>query len=178
MKKLIMAIMAAATLGFSGCEWDESAVIGTATSAGSIAMLTWFSIDDPPQEVKNVLKEVVGMVTKASVDVGAGKTYFDTLLPVIQEFTIKQEKLNDYQKTLINAGSVVILNGIDTLIAQNPKVKKNSELVNKVVAAFGQGCLTILNMGADAPEVKRAKGVYAARSLKYRDGRFVAEPKK
>ena len=70
--------------------------------------------------------------------------------------------------------SVVILNGIDTYLAANEKVKANAELVSKVVAAFGKGCLTVLNMPEDCPECRRAKAVYATRSMKFRGGKFVA----
>ena len=175
MKKLIMTLMAAMTLVFTGCEWDETAVTSAANSAGSIAMLTWFSIDNPDANVKEVLKEVVGLVTTASVDVASGKTYLDSVLPQVQEFALKQEKLNDYQKQLIIAGSVVILNGIDTFFATNAKAKENAETISKVVAAFGKGCQTVLALGGDCPEGQCIERALKARSLKCRNGKFVAE---
>ena len=141
-----------------------------------IAMLTWFSIDNPDVQVKTVLKEVMGKITTTSVDVAAGKTYLDSVSPAVYEIIAKQEKLNDYQKALINAGSVVILNGIDTFLATNEKVKANAELVSKIVAAFGKGCLSVLNMPDNCPECKRAKAVYATRHVLLRGGKFVAAP--
>ena len=177
MKKIIITLVAAVSMLFTGCDPDKEATItSAANTAGSIAMLTWFSIDNPDPQVKAVLKEVVSNVTTASVDVASGKTYLDSVLPVVQEIALKQEKLNDYQKTLINAGAVVILNGIDTYLATNSKVKDNAELVSKVVGAFGKGCLQVLNMPEDCPECQRAKAVYATRSLKCRGGKFVAAP--
>ena len=166
--------MAAVTLMFTGCEPNETTLIAAANTAGSIGMLTWFSIDNPDPQVKAVLKDIVGYVTDATVAVGEGQTYLDSILPAVQEIVAKQEKLNDYQKTLIHAGSVVILNGIDTYLAANEKVKANAELVGKVVGAFGKGCLTVLNMPEDCPECRRAKAVYATRNLKFRGGKFVA----
>ena len=174
MKKLIVTLMAAVTLMFTGCEPNETTLIAAANTAGSIGMLTWFSIDNPDPQVKAVLKDIVGYVTDATVAVGEGQTYLDSILPAVQEIVAKQEKLNDYQKTLIHAGSVVILNGIDTYLAANEKVKANAELVGKVVGAFGKGCLTVLNMPEDCPECRRAKAVYATRNLKFRGGKFVA----
>ncbi len=176
MKKIIMTIMAAATLMFAGCDPNETTLVSAANTAGSIAMLTWFSIDNPDAQVKTVLKEVVGNITTASVDVASGKTYLDSILPVVQEIALKQEKLNDYQKTLINAGAVVILNGIDTYLATNEKVKANVELVNKVVAAFGKGCMSVLSMPNDCPECQRAKAVYDTRNMKCRGGKFIKVP--
>lgn len=176
MKKLIMTMVAAATMMFAGCDWNETAVIGAANTAGNIAMLTWFSIDNPDADVKAVLKEVVGYITTATVAVGEGKTYLDSILPAVQEIALKQDKLNDYQKTLINAGAVVILNGIDTFIATNEKVKANAELASKVVAAFGKGCLSVLNLPENCPECQVAKKVYATRNLKCRGGKFIAVP--
>ena len=173
MKKTIMAMLAASMMLFTGCDPSESTLVAAANTSGSIAMLTWFSIDNPTPEVKAVLKDVVGIITTATVDVGAGGSYLDSLLPAIQELALKQEKLNDYQKTLINAGAVVILNGIDTYLGTNEKVKTNVELVNKVVGAFGKGCLSVLNLPEDCPECQVSRSVYAKRNLKCRGGKFV-----
>lgn len=175
MKKLIITMLAAVGIMFNGCTPDENTLVAAANSAGTIGMLTWFSIDDPDPEVKATLKEVITYVDGASVKVAEGETYLNSLLPYIQKFVGEQEKLTDYQKQLINAGSVVVLNGIDTFMAANPKVKANAELVNKVVGAFCKGCLTVLNMPEDCPECRRAKEVYQKRSMKCRGGKFVTE---
>lgn len=175
MKKLIITMLAAIGLAFSGCTPNEAMLVSTANTAGTIGMLTWFSIDNPDPEVKAVLKEVITYVDGATVKVGEGETYLDSILPYVQEFVAKNEKLTDYQKTLINAGSVVVLNGIDTFMASNPKVKEDGELVGKVVSSFCKGCLTVLNMPEDCAECKRAKAVYEKRSMKCRGGKFVME---
>ena len=70
---------------------------------------------------------------------------------------------------------MVVLNGIDTFMDANPKVKEDGELVSKVVSSFCKGCLTVLNMPEDCPECKRAKAVYEKRSMKCRGGKFVLE---
>lgn len=173
MKKLIITMFAAIGIMFSGCTPDETTIVMAAQSAGSIGLLTWFSIDDPDPAVKATLKEVITYVNGASVKVADGDTYLDSLLPYVQEFVLKQEKLTDYQKQLINAGSVVVLNGIDTFMAANPKVKENADLVNKVVGAFCKGALSVLSMPEDCPECQRAKAVYQMRSMKCRSGKFV-----
>lgn len=179
MKKIIMGMIAAVAMicGICGCDWNETTMTTTAQTAGNLTMLTWFSIDNPDAQVKEVLKDVVLAVTSTTVKVEEGATYMEAILPFVQSVALKQEKLNDYQKTLINAGAVVILNGIDTFLATNEKVKTDATLVNKVVGAFGNGCLAILNMSEDAPEIQRARGVYATRSLKCRDGKFLATPR-
>ena len=173
MKKLIITMVAAIGILFSGCTPDESTIIAAANASGSIGLLTWFSIDDPDPAVKASLKEVITYVNGATVKVSEGETYLDSILPYVQELVVKQEKLTDYQKTLINAGSVVVLNGIDTFMSANPKVKENAELVSKVVGAFCKGCLTVLNMPEDCEECKRAKAVYAKRNMQCRGGKFV-----
>ena len=175
MKKLFITLCAAIGLAFTGCTPDENLIVTTANSAGTIAMLTWFSIDNPDPEVKVVLKDVITYVKVATVKVGEGETYLDSIIPYVQEFVAKNEKLADYQKQLINAGAVVVLNGIDTFLAANPKVKENAELVSKVVAAFSTGCLSVLDKPEDCPECKRAKEVYQMRSMKCRGGKFVSE---
>ena len=176
MKKLIVTLVAAVSMMFTGCDPSENTMVNAANTAGSIAMLTWFSIDNPDQQVKAVLKDVVKLITSSSTAVGEGKNYMEAFLPAVQEIALKQEKLSDYQKTLINAGAVVILNGIDTYLDTNEKVKANAELVGKIVGAFGKGCLSVLNLGEDCPECKKAKAVYATRNLKCRGGKFVTAP--
>ena len=173
MKKLIITAFAAIGIMFSGCTPDETTIVAAAKSAGSIGLLTWFSIDDPDTQVKATLKEVITYVDGATVKVVEGETYLDSLLPYIQKFVLDQEKLTDYQKQVINAGSVVVLNGIDTFMAANPKVKENAALVNKVVGAFCKGCLSVLVLPEDCPECQRAKAVYAKRNMKCRGGKFV-----
>ena len=173
MKKLIITMIAAIGVMFSGCTPSEETLTMAATTAGSIGLLTWFSIDDPDPDVKATLKEVITYVNGATVKVADGDTYLDSLLPYIQEFVGKQEKITDYQKQLINAGSVVVLNGIDTFMAANPKVKENADLVNKVVGAFCKGALSVLSMPEDCSECKRAKEVYQMRNMKCRGGKFV-----
>ena len=175
MKKLLITLCAAIGLAFSGCTPDENTLVAAANSAGTIGMLTWFSIDNPDPQVKATLKEVITYVDGATVKVGEGDTYLESLLPYIQKFVAEQEKLTDYQKQLINAGSVVVLNGIDTFMASNPKVKENAELVGRVVSSFCKGCLVVLNMPEDCEECKRAREVYQMRSMKCRDGKFVSD---
>jgi hypothetical protein len=175
MKKLFITLCAAIGLAFSGCTPDENTLVAAANSAGTIGMLTWFSIDSPDPQVKATLKEVITYVDGASVKVSEGETYLNSLLPYIQKFVLEQKTLNDYQKQLINAGSVVVLNGIDTFMAANPKVKANAELVNKVVGAFCKGCLAVLNMPEDCPECQKAREVYQMRNMKCRGGKFVIE---
>ena len=132
MKKLIITMLAAVGIMFGGCTPDENTLVSAAQTAGTIGMLTWFSIDNPDPQVKATLKEVITYVDSTSVKVGEGDTYLESLLPYVQKFVGEQEKLTDYQKQLINAGSVVILNGIDTFMASNPKVKENAELGSRV----------------------------------------------
>ena len=173
LKNIIVSAITACVVILSGCDLNEQALITSASTAGQLSQLVWFSIDNPDPEVKAVLKDVVTKVTSSSVKVAEGETYLEAILPEVQEIALKQDKLNDYQKTLINAGSVIILNGIDTFIASNEKVKNNAELVSKVVASFGKGCLMVLNMPETAPEIQRARTVYASRSMTCRGGKFL-----
>ena len=165
MKKLIITMLAAVGIMLSGCTPDENTLASAAQTAGTIGMLTWFSIDNPDPQGKATLKEVIG----------EGDTYLESLLPYVQKFVGEQEKLTDYQKQLINAGSVVILNGIDTFMASNSKVKENAELGSRVVSSFCKGCLVVLNMPEDCDECKRAREVYQMRNMKCRGGKFVTE---
>ena len=163
MKKILVTLLAAVTLLFTGCEPSENAIVATANTAGTIAVLGWFSIDDPDPEVKTVLKKVVTKISTATVAVGEGKTYLEVVLPEINEFVDKQEKLNGAQKALIKSGSIIVLNGIDTFFATNEKVKTNVDLANKVVNAFCTGAQAGLRLAEDSKEVLKAKSVYQKR---------------
>lgn len=175
LKKLLVAILAIGTIGITGCDVTEEQLVIGAETAGELTMLTWFSIDNPDAEVKAVLKEVIGKITSASVKVGEGETYLEAVLPEIQDFVLKRTDLNEYQKALINSGSVIVLNGIDMYLDKNEKVKENVVLVNKVVGAFGKGCLKVLAMEENSLELRKARSVYRMRSMKCRGGRFVSE---
>lgn len=177
MKKLIFTLVASATMLFTGCDMSEEQLIVAANTTGRIALLTWFAVDNPDTAVKSGLKVVIGSIEKASVDVGSGKTYLESVLPEVQAMIVQMHDINEYQKELINIGSVIVLSGIDTYLDNNPDIKTNVELVNKVVAAFCGGCLDVLKKEENDPEVMRARGVYQLRSMKCRNGKFVAPNK-
>lgn len=177
MKKLIVTLIASVTMLFTGCDMSEEQLVVTANTTGKVAMLTWFAVDNPDTSVKSGLRVVIGSIEKASVDVGSGKTYLESVLPEIQNIIIQMHDINEYQKELINIGSIVVLSGIDTYLDNNPDIKTNVELVNKVVAAFCGGCMEVLKKEENDPELMKARGVYQLRSMKCRNGKFVSPNK-
>lgn len=152
-KILFMAVVAGAAAMsalFTGCEPpNETVLVAAANTAGNLGLSAWFAIDDPDAEVKEVLKDVVTLVSDGASQVSEGGSYIDALTPAVQKFVAENDKLNPAQKNLINVGASVMLSALDTFIDANPEVKTNATLVTKVVASFCRGCLTAIKRSND-----------------------------
>lgn len=168
-KSLLTALVASAVAltTFTGCEPNETVLLAAANTAGNLGLSAWFAIDDPDDQVKTVLKDVVTLVNEGASQVGEGGSYVDALTPVIQDVVAKHDKLTPAQKNLINAGAAVILGTLDTFIDSNPKVKDNVELASKVVASFCRGCLTAIERSADASAAKSLKKAHQLMQMRY-----------
>jgi len=166
---LTAAVVAvAATMAFlTGCEPNETVLLAAANTAGNLGLSAWFAIDDPDEDVKTVLKDVVTIVNTGASQVGEGGSYVDALTPVVQDVIARNDKLTPAQKNLINTGASVILSTLDTFIASNPKVKDNAALASKVVAAFCQGCLTAISRSEDCADCKPLKKAHKIIQMKY-----------
>ena len=60
MKKLIITMLTAVGIMLGGCTPDENTLVSAAQTAGTIGMLTWFSIDNPDPQVKATLFAQLG----------------------------------------------------------------------------------------------------------------------
>lgn len=168
--KAMAATVSAAVVLLSGCDTSEATLTMAANTAGNLGISAWFAIDDPDATVKDTLKTVVGTVAQASVKVGEGESYVSALTPLIQADVAKNDRLTNAQKNLINTGASVVLSGLDTFIASNEKVKTNAELLSKVVAAFGRGCLTAIERSETTVAAQAIRKAHAAIRMKYRSG--------
>jgi len=175
----VVAAASACTL-LTGCEPNDAVIVAAANTAGNLALSAWFAIDDPDDDVKHTLKEVVSMVEKGAGAIGEGGSYVDALTPAIQGFIASRDDLTPAQKNLINTGSMVLLGALDSFIASNPELKDNAERASKVVAAFCSGCLTAIARTNDENCCTPLKKAHAAISMQYdvQAKAFVAAPAK
>ncbi len=168
--KTMAAAFAAAAVLLAGCDTSETTLTMAANTAGNLGVSAWFAIDDPDATVKETLKTVIATVTQASVKVADGESYVTALTPLVQADVAGNEKLTNAQKNLINTGASVVLSGLDTFIGSNEKVKTNAALLSKVVAAFGQGCLTAIERSDASVAAQSIRKAHAAIRMKYRAG--------
>ena len=166
-RTITAAVVSATIMLLAGCDTSETTLTMAANTAGNLGISAWFAIDDPDDTVKETLKTVVDTVTQASVKVGDGESYVSALTPLIQADVAKNEKLTNAQKNLINTGASVVLSGLDTFIDSNEKVKTNAELLSKVVAAFGKGCLTAIERSESSVAAQSIKKAHEAIGMKY-----------
>lgn len=146
-RKDMLALMLGATVvAATGCDPDESVIIAGASTAGNLALSTWFAIDVPDAPVIDVLDEIVGRVAAAADSIGTGESCIDAVLPQLQKAIADHTKLTPAQRNLVNTGAVVVLNGIDAYIATNERIRGNVALTSRVVAAFVSGCRTALGV--------------------------------
>lgn len=173
MKKIKLMLVAAAVsvasaiLVLTGCTPDETLLVAGANTAGNLAVSAWFAIDDPDENVKTVLKDVVTLVGDSASSVGEGTSYVDALTPVVQEFIVRYDTLTPAQMNLINTGASVVLSALDTFIDSKPELKGNMELVNKVVAAFCKGCLTAIERSEDCCSARSIKKAHQVIRMRY-----------
>lgn len=145
-REMLALLAGASVVAAAGCDPDESAIVAGANTAGNLALSTWFAIDVPDTSVINALDEIVGIVSDATVNLGAGESFVDAVLPQLQKAITAHSKLTAAQRNLVNTGAVVVLNGLDAYIATNERVRGNVALASKVVAAFVSGCRTALRV--------------------------------
>ena len=170
LKYLITAAVvtvASAVTFMTGCTPDDSILIAAANTAGNLGLSAWFAIDDPDQQVKTVLKDVVQIVGESASAISDGGSYVDALAPHIQELIAKRDELTPAQKNLINTGAVVILGTLDTFLDSKPEVRGNADRVSKVVAAFCKGCLVAITRSEDCCSEKSLKKAHQILRMQY-----------
>ena len=146
MKNILMAIMAAFAVVFSGCKQVPSVetMEATATAVGKAAgyVVNQTKIDDKSRTV------VIEIVTKAAeVTPAKDQTFVDAWTPIAKEITdklIADGKVDRGQALIINGAFGVVCKGIDYLLAvRYPKAKETQNLVSAAVKGFTTGFLAV-----------------------------------
>lgn len=146
MKNVLMTIVAAFAVVFSGCkqipsvETMETTATAVGKAAGYVANQT--KIDDKSRTV------VIEIVTKAAeVTPAKDQTFVDAWTPIAKEITdklIAEGKIDQGQALLINGAFGVACRGLDYLFTvRYPKAKEAQNLVSAAIKGFTTGFLTV-----------------------------------
>lgn len=160
MKKLMCVIATMCGMMFSGCDFNEQATLNATTVAGTLAVTTWFAIDDPGDIVKAKMQEVIVIIKDMSKE---GVSNLDAIYPVIEQKVVSDVKLTDIQKQLILSGSTIILGALDEVFIQKPEIAQNSENVKKYIYAFCNGCDIALKLDGNSTTIKNSKKIFNMR---------------
>ena len=146
MKKIVLTIIAAFAMLFTGCDKDPTVeeMAATATAVGKAAgfVANQTKIDDKSRAV------VIEIVTKASSVVPEkDQSFADAWTPIAKEVTdklVKEGKIDEGQSVLINGAFAVACRGLDYLVSvRYPKAKKYENLVSAGVKGFTGGFLEV-----------------------------------
>lgn len=165
-KKPILAfvfLIAGACLVSVGCDIDETTALAITRTSGMLAVTTWVAYDNPAQEVKTAMTNVVDQIVEASEQIQSGETYIDVVYPQIVLYVDQSTKIESQYKPLIKSGSIVILTAIDELFASNPDMQKNRDVARKYVQAFCGGVESGLLLNEASPTMQRAAKAYSLR---------------
>lgn len=154
----VLAIILVPTFTFTGCDLNESASLAITKSSGTLAVTTWFAFDNPNDEVKTKMVEVINSIIECSETMSSGGNYLDTIYPKLK---LEIEKKEIKYSSLILSGSIAILTGLDELVNMNEDIRNNRDTARKYVLAFCKGAqdgLTLSNASA-----ARASRAYSLR---------------
>lgn len=144
MKKIInsmlVAILAIGTMfTMTGC--DKESVY---RDAGRYAVMAWVAIDNPSDEVKAVVIDSIDYVIEHANEYEPGKFFSDMFYDKLVEIIDGREELDDAVKVYVKAGTLVILEGLDMLMADNEKIAEKADEAVKAAKAFAEGAKSIL----------------------------------
>ena len=159
----VIGVLLASTIFAGGCDYDEASLLRITKTSGMLAVTTWFAFDNPDSEVKNEVATIIDDIMTSSEIIEAGDTYLDVVYPQIVLRVDQDPDIKDQYKPLIKSGSIVILSGLDELIAMNPDIQKDRDTARKYVQAFCDGAKSGLLLNAANASMQRASKAYSLR---------------
>ena len=166
MKKILMVVLAAASIVFAGCdktlpspEKMESVSRSIGVAAGYVASQTKLDA-----EVKAAVAEIMGEVSKAAP--AKGQTFEDAWTPVAKDITTKliaDGKLKEGQDVFVLAAFSIATKALDyEFTVRYPKARDVADLIAAAVRGFTGGFLSTFNVGdaMKAAPVEMDKAAY------------------
>ena len=160
MKKIMIALAAALTLAFTGCKtpptvetmYNTSLAVGysAAVVANQIQMET---------EVRNTIVDVINIVHTTVPKVN--ETFEQAWMPIAErhiQILVEEGTITAAQGSLVKAGFVVVVKGLDYIFVRYPKAKEVEELVKAAIDGFSTGFLEVFRP-EDCTDSCEIKGV-------------------
>lgn len=160
MKKTISGIIltmiaAIGIAGIAGCKLTDDQVKIISKNAGLGAAVTWIAYDNPDTNATALVKDMLKVVSEKASGVQTGVTYTAAIYPEIEKLVATETFPKQY-KSIVLAGSLAMLNGIDLLFALNPEWKAQEKLALNAVTSFCDGAKLGLTLSGRDPVIIQA----------------------
>lgn len=154
MMKLTAIILAVgAMMGITACTLSDSQIKLAANLAGQGAALAWQSFDHPTTTQKVAVVEILTEIRSNIGIVGTNK-YVDVMYPIAQKYIADSTKIPAADKTLVSAGVLGVLSGVDMMFASHPEWKADVQKASGYVGSFIDGAVSGLKMPDSSEEIK------------------------
>lgn len=167
MKKLMSLLTGVLMLvGISmntGCDQKPDDVKAIMNVAGVAVAYGWISYDNPTDEQKSQVTEVLATV-QSTIDGVGTNTYVAVVYPQVQAAVAASTKIKEKDKPLVLAGALAVLSGIDVTFKTHPEWKADVDNVGSYVKSFIAGANTILALPCTDGSCEEAVKHYKIRS--------------
>ena len=161
---LAIATLSITTLIFSGCTMNTEQAKIIANQAGLYSAVTWVAVDNPTNEVKVAVVNVLKMISENTSTVNTNQSYSDVMYPLVMKYLNTKNYPAQY-KPLVMVGTSTLLGGIDMLFASNPQWKENATISTALVNSFCTGAINGLSMSETNPMMKSARKTHTMRLM-------------
>lgn len=161
---LVIALAIGTLFTMTACE--KTAIY---RDAGRYAVMAWLAIDNPSDETKAIVSESIDYIIEHANEYKPGKFFSDMFYDKLCELVDSKEEIDDRTKTYVKAGILVVLEGLDMLMADNEKIAAKTDEAVKVAKSFAEGAKSVLSPdNSDAVVVKQlsiARGAAEKRAV-------------
>jgi hypothetical protein len=137
---------------FSSCTMSNNQMNAIAKQSGMITAISWISTDNPSDEVKNQIKNIISLIEEKSNLVNQGQSYTSTLQPILDP--VINNNVSPQYQGLVKLGSTALLSGIDLLFAMYPEVSQKEDVVVSLIHEFCSGAQQGLSLSSDSKIMK------------------------
>lgn len=146
--KKVMSVLAAVALAFgisfnTGCDLNKDEIKVLCQTAGTVSAWAWVSQDNPTDEQKAQVTEVLTVVQSTIAGVGTN-SYVDVVFPQVQKYVAESTKIKPEDKPIVLMGALTVLSGIDVTFKTHPEWKADVDNVGGYVNAFISGANSVL----------------------------------
>ena len=169
MKTKIMGVigMLCAVIAFTGCNLTDSQKKVVAQNAGLGAAITWIAYDNPSTNETAFVSAALNIISENANGISAGVTYTELLFDDMEKFA-KSDIVPDNYASIVIAGSLAALNGLDLLFASNPEWIATQDLSVEIVKSFVKGAQMGLALSSDDPRIENARVMSTRRARMFK----------